>query len=391
MYSTKNKAWFTLVEVMTSIVIVSIIMVWGFSVFANAIENKIIMTERMKIQKNAFVASEKLFELIKSWWTIDYEEYFNRMSLWDTKTAKTNEFLEKSLYWNNASNRILDNYSDLPYFYYCRSTSSTTLTNWCIDSPDLISIDENNSPTTDSFMWEDQPYGQYALQFIDYNSNRDNDYWDEDWNWDILWDDDDLNIWTWPEVFPIWEPLDYLYLIDHKTNTRIFFEYIRENSPLAQMECRHPFSYTKRDCVWKIVVKKMVWRDRWQSILKKNNNDPTYWDWLIDTWINDPEITWLSESLHISEISASSGHNSADHNRFYLFPNDINITDVKYYIYPNKSPEYAWRAESWEAWNISPYIKIKITMEPSFQDTMTLKNIDLSTTFTTTINLNNYK
>ena len=39
-----------------------------------------------------------------------------------------------------------------------------------------------------------QRYGQYALQFIDYNSNADGDNGDEDGNLSVLDDEDDKDL-----------------------------------------------------------------------------------------------------------------------------------------------------------------------------------------------------
>jgi len=90
--------------------------------------------------------------------------------------------------------------------------------NWCIAS--------NNTTinaTLQDFDYRTslQRYGQYELQFIDYNSDADynsstdapRSRWDEDnsrnnpsssFTFHFIWDDDDLYLWQWPEAFSEW-------------------------------------------------------------------------------------------------------------------------------------------------------------------------------------------
>lgn len=46
-----------------------------------------------------------------------------------------------------------------------------------------------------------QRYGQYALQFIDHNYNRDDDGGDENGDGNIQNDEDDRNLWDGPLVY----------------------------------------------------------------------------------------------------------------------------------------------------------------------------------------------
>ena len=75
-----NKKAFTLIEIMLWIVIVSIVIVWWFNSYTRVWLWKINLMEKSNMQKDSFYFSEKLFQIIKEWGIIDYEEYFNDMT-----------------------------------------------------------------------------------------------------------------------------------------------------------------------------------------------------------------------------------------------------------------------------------------------------------------------
>ena len=57
----------------------------------------------------------------------------------------------------------------------------------------------NNKNT--NFVGSMQRYGEYALQFWDYNANANVDNGDENNDGKIVGDEDDRNLWDGPEVF----------------------------------------------------------------------------------------------------------------------------------------------------------------------------------------------
>ena len=115
---------FTLVEIMLSVLIFSIVLIWGFKAYSWVLIWKIKLIESTDIQKEAFYFSEKFFEEIKKGWTIDYEEYFNRKVVW-TSTQSGHYDIPTGFWnfgrdwWNNSNNVETTNYGD--EFYYCRS------------------------------------------------------------------------------------------------------------------------------------------------------------------------------------------------------------------------------------------------------------------------------
>lgn len=70
--------WFTLVEIMVWILIFSIIIIWWFQALFFIMSSKSTLIDQINMEKETVYFSQKFFEMIKKWWTIDYEEYYNR-------------------------------------------------------------------------------------------------------------------------------------------------------------------------------------------------------------------------------------------------------------------------------------------------------------------------
>ena len=62
----KTKKAFTLIEVIVSILIVSIVIIAWFQLYLQASSSKIKIVEQTNLEKNVFYFSEKLFSLINS-------------------------------------------------------------------------------------------------------------------------------------------------------------------------------------------------------------------------------------------------------------------------------------------------------------------------------------
>jgi len=351
----KNKKlpWFTLIETLIWVLIFSIIIIAGFTALNSIIIWKVKLIEKTAIQKEAFYFSEKLFEMIKTWGTIDYEEYWNRYS-YDT-TYGSGHFLNHSWFGNENL------WSDI---YHCVSANWSRMWNtWCLTtfniSPNGLLIDEDYS-------WIYQGYGQYEIQFIDYNSDADNDAWNEDNSsesiYNFIWDDDDLYLWKWPEAFPLnidaWE----LYLINANWDERTYFRFNFQLDPEA------PTGYTctwsqaidpsSNGCLWTIEFLKLSWADFWYD-----HNDITEWgfdnDGKIDTWLIHEDF-----ESNGSYVVASAGDSDAYWQP--LFPDTLHVKDVQFFPYPNKNLEYSWR-DADPAINISPYVRISMTLSPSWK------------------------
>lgn len=371
--NTYNKA-FTLIEILIWITLFSIIVTSWFYAFSAVSIWKIKLIWKTTIEKESYFFSERLFEEIKKWWLIDYEEYFNRKVVWDTSFLSWH-YEKDTWFWNFGSGWSLwtNNYWD--YFYFCRSKNLESM--WNLG---CYNTDFNNY--AESVDWKPQRFWQYNFQFIDYNSNLNADLWNEDAdaNWNIVWDDDDESIWMWPEVFSnSWE-VQELYLIswNKKTRTLLRWNVIEDPNKSPFSSCDFNTSSGKRPtwsgCLWTIEFLKLGLKDWWI-----NHDKISTWtyDWNSETWIINPDFAgtwWLV-----------AGSNSWNY-RIPLFPKTINVKDVKFFLYPNKDLNLAWKDSSISS-NFSPYLRIKYTLTPSREKRKWIKWTIPELSFSTTITL----
>lgn len=361
-----NKKAFTLVEILVWILILSIVTISWFYAYSSILIWKSRLIEKTDIQKESFYFTEKLFELIKKWWTLDYEEYFNRKVVW-TETSSWH-FLDSTWYWNfwSWSNLTtpVDYWDD---FYQCRSWNWDELTgSWCY-------LDTLNTYWED-VIWKPQRYWQYSFQFIDYNSNYDNDNglpWDENLDWKIIWDDDDEYMWNWPTAFTGASNLTELYLISWDKKRRTLFRWNKKNDTNAPGECSVSVDY----CLWTVEFLKLEWVDYWLKHDSWSLTGTTLWDWVVDTWLIDTEFTGWSEIVAWSWAY-----------RVELFPESINVSNFEVFAYPNIDVNYAWWSSNLKN-NISPYTTIHLELKPSRLTKRILKQDVAPIIINTTINL----
>lgn len=360
--------WFTLIEIMLWILIFSIVMIAWFQSVSNMNYWKIKIIQETSITKDAFYFSQKLFEEIKAWWSLDYEEYFGRR-YYSTETY-SGHYRYSDWYWNFWDNWVSGTNNYGSWFYYCKSTTTDMWTWGCITW-------FNTQWSTQ--VWEKQRYWEYAFQFIDYNSNHDSDWWDEDWDWSIRWDDDDENLWEWPVVFTWWTDIKEVYLIswDKKKRLIIRWQWLQDtNKPSSVAACTPTWVFSDW-CIWKIEVLKLDWKDWWI-----NHNKTWTWafDGIIDTWVVDPDYSWWAEVVYGSD---------SNNYRLNMFPDTLSVKDFEVYAYPNKDRNYSWKDYS-ASTNVNPYIKIKIVLTPSRKKRVTLKWTIPDITINQTINLSDY-
>lgn len=375
MYLKNNNKAFTLIEIMVWIMIVSIVMIWWFQALISITIWKSKLIQETDIQKESFYFTEKLFEMIKKWWTLDYEEYFNRRIIWNS-TYSSWHYLVASWFWNFWRNWTVFTTSTpfttyWEWFYHCRSDNWSQMTwTWCFTTFNSWSI---NYLASNSH----QRYGEYSFQFRDYNSNYDDDGWnpwDENWDWNIIWDDDDEYLWVWPEAFTIWSELKELYLISWNKKNRILFRWSVIKDPDAPSWCSFDASnnITWSGCLWNIEYLKLEWEDRWMdhnlSIV-----DSTQWDWVVDTWVINKDFTWWASIVAWTTNTPWVP----------LFPSSINVSEFKIYAYPNKDIWYDWKNDT--AWsNIAPYLILKLKLMPSWKSRKKIwwawKELDFSMT-----------
>lgn len=371
----KKKA-FTLIEILVWILIFAIVIVWWFKAYSWVLIWKIKLIESTNIQKQAFFFSEKFFEEIKKGWTIDYEEYFNRKVVnWDDtgNAIYTNWHYKKNTwFWNFWIDWSVWTTTYWDWFYYCRSKNWTKMTQTGCIKNFASKIDWT---TINNISKKPQRYWQYSFQFIDYNSNYDSDKWDEDWiNW-IIWDDDDEYLGFWPIAFS-WSEVKEIYLISADKKKRTLFRWnIKDDPDNPNNNCN--FTTWSWWCRSTIEFLKLDWKDWWFDHDITNSNKKWQYDWVVDTWIIDKNFSWGAEVVAWS--------NSINYWQ-PLFGDNINVENVKFFVYPNKDRKLAWQ-DSDPKININPYIRIQMTLAPSYKAKKWFKGKIPKIKINTTINL----
>ena len=379
MYNNKKEA-FTLIEIMVWIIIISIVMIWWFKWLSAVSLWKVRLIQQTQMEKQSFYFVEKFFEMVKKWWTLDYEEYFNRKVVWNS-TYMNWHYDKQTGYWNFWVWGVFWSTIYWADFYYCRSWSDSTLkisntiinpSKWCYKKSELNTMGIDLS-------WHFQRYWQFSFQFIDYNSNYNNDtiIWDEDWDWKIIWDEDDEYLWIWPEVFSQWDNIKELYLISWNKKERTLFRLSIIEDPDKPPSTSCDLSTWIWDwCLWTIQFLKLSWVDWWTDHDSLISNR-TY-DWVIDTWL-------IHEDFKNWNIVAWSDNNNY---RVDLFPKNINVSEFKVFAYPNNDIALNWKDNLTTSY-ISPYIKIQFKLKPSWWARTKMRWIFKEINYSTTINLTN--
>jgi len=454
---------FTLIEILVGIVIFSIIIVWGFQALGAVNLGKVRLMEATNTTKDMLYVTEKLIEEIKAGWTLDYEEYFNRRVI--GLKLENGHYKFPSGFGNMGRNVWADDFWE--YFYYCRSgnTSNKNMGNpvnnkelGCFDSQYARSshagdgwwgdtdyswsaniLGENiltDSWETPRKPWKNefgdqQRYGQYSFQVMDYNSNLDNDKWDEDGDGSIIGDDDDENTGYAPRV--VINPDDMtkdtnttheIYLISADKKNRTYFRWRWYEDPDApeakKTACKNNKQTFQDGCIGTVEYIKLEWKD-WGKLhdsWTQNFDPPTAWDlpsktdqeWLsdgiIDTWVIHEDFASTEVIAGVDDVKEHSngdfGTGKAKMDQYWqpLFSDDISVTDFKVEIYPHTDPKLGWKhfpdwpnwvpnaAEKNKAINIAPYIKISLSLQPSWKKRMSGNTEDTTTyQYSTTIHL----
>ncbi len=194
-----------------------------------AVENmsiaRIKTENRIKLLEELYFFSEQLVGNIKEGGTIDYEEYWNRQS--KDLTIASGSYITPTGVGNygHAGSLGTTTYGD--GLYYCVSGNGSRMgTGGCLSAFNTLSQDYSGSY---------QRYGEYLLQYTDYNGNADGDAGDEDGNGSIIDDEDDKEIGNGPTVLSGSTP--ELYLINPIDKTRAYFRYIVRQDPGTATGC----------------------------------------------------------------------------------------------------------------------------------------------------------
>ena len=345
----KTKKAFTLIEVIVSILIVSIVIIAWFQLYLQASSSKIKIVEQTNLEKNVFYFSEKLFSLIKKWWILDYEEYFNRKIVW--LETENGHYKKNTWFWNFWSG-------------------------WKIWTEAI---------------WI--KYWEYSFQFLDYNSNYDDDKWDENWDWSIKRDDDDEYLWIWPEAFEADTDLKEIYLLSWDKSKRTFIRWNIKQDEFADKissfeKCdKNPTSPNFKYCRGTIEFLELEGKDWWLDH-DDSTQDQYQNDWVVDTWVIAKSFSWKSNLTANDSIIAWWKDDKWF--RKALFSDDINITWFKVFAYPNIDNSKVWKVDEQEQQNkylISPYLITSVKVKPSWKIKTRLRWDVQEISFNSTINL----
>lgn len=101
----------------------------------------------------------------------------------------------------------------------------------------------------------------------------------------------------------------------------------------------------------------------------------------MDTWIYDTELYGLaSDTVADLSVIDSEGY------RLPVFADDIHLQNIEVYAYPHKDANLAW-ADTNAFTFISPYLRISMTLVPSWKNKRKIKGDIPSIDIDTTINL----
>ncbi|MDD2566174.1 MAG: prepilin-type N-terminal cleavage/methylation domain-containing protein [Candidatus Gracilibacteria bacterium] len=365
----KKSKGFTLIEMIMVITLFAIIILIAFEAMGNIAVFRTRLASRLDIEQDLYYTTEMLSSEIKDFGgDIDYEEYFNRKMIGiQTGSGHYSNFSGFGNYGSGSTPGTAGAYGDGPYL--CLSGDGTPMG---VLGCAINSFNNYGSSTAG----KPQRFGEYALQFIDYNSNASSDLGDENGDGNITGDDDDENIGQGQEAFT-GNKVEELYLIRKgKENERMLLRLniIKDPNALTGSTCTFPAG-TGSGCLGNIQILKLNGKD-YGLDHSGSTNDSGQFDGRIDTRI-------CNNDFYCPKLYNIPGSNEG---RIDLLPDYINIKNIKFYVYPKKDYKFAW-AESDPNTNINPYVKINITLGYARSKRKILKGINPEINITTTINL----
>lgn len=340
-----RKKWFTLIEMLLAITWFFIIMVVVISAYMKILDIRDNIDAKQNLVQESYFILEKLNILLRDF-TIDYEEYFNRSMVWcDSAWADFSWDVWADWYcnlftnywnWNNINWSASNSFN----LYYCSSKKSQELPQY------VFTWWENWDRTWCAISWY-QSFGEYSRQFRDMKKDTDTAQW-------VVNDEDDEDVWSWPEAILDSTWVKELYLISQDGKQRMFFRRVLLATWDWSNDLIISWDTEKR---YNIQVLKLKWFDAWNNHDFDITNSSWVYDWIVDTRACDYSLWFI---CNWSGIWATYPWyklplNSEDW-RINMFPKNITIADRNLIIYPTKNPEY-----SWMGWlQINPYFTISL-------------------------------
>lgn len=255
-----------------------------------------------------------------------------------------------------------------------------------------------------------QRYGQYALQFWDYNSNADNDtgpdgttlLGDEDGDGEIVGDEDDKNRWNGPYAINNNAKVYELYLTDKQNNTRTLFRWNITKDPNAKEgeECaveQGGEDITMNDaCVGNIQMLKLKGVDYGENHSLVGPQEGSQgvkgiFDGKIDTWLCDVNRGWRG----CGDTKIATGK---DEEWVNLFSSQVNVRKFRLDVYPKKDPWLAAAAKDCGSLDsdcissfIHPYVRISLELGFSHGKRRSIRNENPTISISTTLSLDDFR
>ncbi len=355
---------FTLVEILAGVTIVTTVTLGAFYGINAIWFGKVKLIEKTNLEQQAFFFSERVFELIKQSGTIDYEEYFNRQIVGDT-TYLSGHYERVSGFWNRSTDLIYCLSGNIDPMGNSGCITDYNTTGWDITGTSLI-------------------YGQYASQFVDYNSDADGDGWDEDTDGDFIWDDDDKFLGNGPSAVAGNGSVREIYLINGDKTERTFFRRNVSIDPDAPSGTDCDFSDQSNPsweaCLWTIEFLRLKWVD-WGHDHVLGSLDKTENDGVIDTWVYSADTYGLADDL-VADFPF------LDSESYWLpvFTDEIDVESLEVLLHPSKDSTLAW-ADSDQTTFVSPYMRIAMKLSPSWKQKRKIQWDPPEVEIRTTINL----
>ena len=163
----KKNEWFTLIEVLVSVVLSWMILGTAYGAFQGIMKSQVRLSGVISIQRNLFYLNEKLATLIHSGGTIDYEEYFNRRVLGYQKSFSPEgvwSFTKNSTYGNGDNN-------GRPLLYLCGISGTGTISeDACLEDNAVARAWSGTLSFDEKLEWKQMAYWQYREIGFNYKS-----------------------------------------------------------------------------------------------------------------------------------------------------------------------------------------------------------------------------
>lgn len=389
-----NADGFTLFELMVSMTIFWLLMISVLDSVANISITRTKSMNRITLIEELYFFSEKLAASIKDGWIVDYEEYWNRQVAW-TGTA-TGHYIVPTGFGNYGSGGTIGSVNYGGGYYYCRSgdivgfPTSKVGTGWCLTGNNADQFGNN----TWNYSGRLQRYGQYALQYTDYNGNGDVEtpFWDEDGNGNIRNDEDDLDIGNGPLIISGSTP--ELYLYNPLTKERTLFRWTLKDDPgLPANSCTYSGTNMGSGCLGNIEIFRMKWLDIGINHTGSTTESGAF-DGKIDTWACHLDWNCSGPTLPVA-VNAWVGNlpTGADAEWVKLFPEYVSVRQLSFTVYPQKDPWKSWAApdDLVSPWFISPfiqpYVRLQMTLGLAWEKRKLIRGDDPTIAVSTSISL----